>query len=425
MKKIAFTICAKNYLGLAQVLEKSIKKYNSDIDFLIFIADEFDDEIYLPQNVFISKNNLDIPHSLWNEMAFKYDLTEFCTAIKPFCFSFILSKYGSGNMCLYFDPDIAVFNSLDSIFEKLSSESILLTPHIVTIQNSYTGPLKENKLLYSGMFNLGFVGIMFDEISNDVIEWWMERLKFGCYKSQAESYFTDQKWIDFLPVLCSKGLHISFDLGNNLAPWNFYERKVIKTDSRYYVTNRLKESDVQFDLNFVHFSGYDYSLLMNGKQFQNNISSFSCPEDIKLLIVEYENLLKQSNFCEYSNFKYSYNFFSNGLIITDYHRRIYRRLVEDFQYSDNPFDINNSFYEKLYSGNLIMALGDNFIIQKENSSSNQKKIICMNYIFLFIFKIIGRNNYFNLLKLIRRYSILENQIFLFDSKFLHNSELRK
>lgn len=328
-------------------------------------------------------------------------------------------------MCLYFDPDIAVFNSLDSIFEKLSSESILLTPHIVTIQNSYTGPLKENKLLYSGMFNLGFVGIMFDEISNDVIEWWMERLKFGCYKSQAESYFTDQKWIDFLPVLCSKGLHISFDLGNNLAPWNFYERKVIKTDSRYYVTNRLKESDVQFDLNFVHFSGYDYSLLMNGKQFQNNISSFSCPEDIKLLIVEYENLLKQSNFCEYSNFKYSYNFFSNGLIITDYHRRIYRRLVEDFQYSDNPFDINNSFYEKLYSGNLIMALGDNFIIQKENSSSNQKKIICMNYIFLFIFKIIGRNNYFNLLKLIRRYSILENQIFLFDSKFLHNSELRK
>ena len=32
MRKVVFTICAKNYIGLAQVLEKSILEYNKDID---------------------------------------------------------------------------------------------------------------------------------------------------------------------------------------------------------------------------------------------------------------------------------------------------------------------------------------------------------------------------------------------------------
>lgn len=33
MKKSIFTIVAKNYIGLAQILNNSIRKYNNDIDF--------------------------------------------------------------------------------------------------------------------------------------------------------------------------------------------------------------------------------------------------------------------------------------------------------------------------------------------------------------------------------------------------------
>ena len=38
-KNCIFTICAKNYIGLAQALEKSILQYNNNIDFYIVVAD--------------------------------------------------------------------------------------------------------------------------------------------------------------------------------------------------------------------------------------------------------------------------------------------------------------------------------------------------------------------------------------------------
>lgn len=167
MKKSAFTICAKNYIGLALALEKSIKEYNNDIDFYIFVADEFsaNERIEdLPANILIAKNTIDIQESQWIQMSFKYDLTEFCTSIKPSCFKYIFDKYET-DACIYFDPDILVFNSLDTIYNKLNEYSIMVTPHITTIEDIYTGKLNERNLLYSGMFNLGFLALKHDENS--------------------------------------------------------------------------------------------------------------------------------------------------------------------------------------------------------------------------------------------------------------------
>ncbi len=426
MNKVAFTICAKNYLGLAQLLENSIKTHNDDIVFFIFVADEFTNTENLPNNVIIAKNSLNISNDLWNDMSFKYDLTEFCTAIKPYCFSYLFKKYTNNVKCLYFDPDIAVFNSLNSIYDKLKNDSIFLTPHIVTLQKDYTGTLAEQKYLYSGMFNLGFVGMKSDKISNNIIEWWEERLKFGCFKSQSENYFTDQKWIDFLPILCPVGMHISFDLGNNLAPWNFYEREVIVIDNEYYIVNRLNNSvEEKYKLNFVHFSGYDYNSMISGIHLQNNISSFECPEDVRSILLEYEKELKDSNFIKYSNLQYSYNYFSDGSKLHEFQRRIYRRLSEDFNFKDNPFDHNGAFYRNLTKNKLIDTKNVSLIIEKESEPSTKKKIVLLNYLFLIIYKLLGKSRYFTLLKVIRRYSILENQILVYDNKFLKNTKLRK
>jgi hypothetical protein len=40
MKKKALYLC-KNYIAFSLALEKSIKEHNIDVDFLIFVADEF------------------------------------------------------------------------------------------------------------------------------------------------------------------------------------------------------------------------------------------------------------------------------------------------------------------------------------------------------------------------------------------------
>jgi hypothetical protein len=55
-------------------------------------------------------------------------------------------------------------------------------------------------------------------------------------------YFTDQKWMDFLPFLLS----ISLDLGLNVAPWNFYEREIVNKDNRFFVKNRINKLLLNF-----------------------------------------------------------------------------------------------------------------------------------------------------------------------------------
>ena len=82
MQNIVFTIEAKNYIGLAQVLEGSVKAYSPDVQFYIIVADEIENTPGLPLNIVVAKNNIDIPVSQWKQMAFKYNLVEFCTAIK-------------------------------------------------------------------------------------------------------------------------------------------------------------------------------------------------------------------------------------------------------------------------------------------------------------------------------------------------------
>jgi alpha-N-acetylglucosamine transferase len=78
---------------------------------------------------------------------FKYDLTGILYFDQPSCFKYV-EKF-SPDACIYFDPDILVFNSLDTIYDKLQQHSIIVTPHITTIQDQYTGKLNERNLLYS------------------------------------------------------------------------------------------------------------------------------------------------------------------------------------------------------------------------------------------------------------------------------------
>ena len=56
-KNVAFTICAKNYIGLAQILEQSVRVHNPGVDFFIFVADEFsltEKADLLPPNVIVA-----------------------------------------------------------------------------------------------------------------------------------------------------------------------------------------------------------------------------------------------------------------------------------------------------------------------------------------------------------------------------------
>jgi hypothetical protein len=427
MKKTAFTICAKNYIGLALALEKSIKEHDDDVDFFIFVADEFtqDEKVSdLPANIIIAKDAIGIPIEQWNQMAFKYDLTEFCTSIKPSCFKFVFEQF-KPDACIYFDPDILVFNSLNTIYEKLAKYSIIVTPHITTIQDVYTGKLNERNLLYSGMFNLGFLALKHDDNAKKMLDWWEIRLKDRCFQSMMENYFTDQKWMDFLPSFFPTQLLISHDLGLNVAPWNFYEREIIIRDNSFFVKNRIEnETKEFFPLTFVHFSGYNYKALIDGNIVQGNIKQLEVYSDYQKIFDLYSDFIKQSDFSRYVKFSYSYNYFSNNVYISSVYRKLFRRLLEDKKNYSNPFDSNGKFYKSLHKGNLIkekMAQLDKTTIA--NLENVERKLLIINKLLYVFFKLIGADKFFQIVRLMRMYSKYENHVYLIDKKYFKSFKI--
>lgn len=146
----------KNYVGLALVLEQSIKRYYNNLDFYIFVADELNNDETYPQNVIESKHILDIKDELWQNMSFKYNITEFCTSIKPAVFLHLINEY---EKVIYLDPDILFFNNIEAIYKLLDNNLIILTPHITQITEISCSDSPENTWLRSGIFNLGFCGL--------------------------------------------------------------------------------------------------------------------------------------------------------------------------------------------------------------------------------------------------------------------------
>ena len=172
-KNCIFTICAKNYIGLAQALEKSVKQYNDNVDFYIMVSDEFDTgkEPKVAENVLIAKDILGIDDKLWTNMAFKYNLTEFATCIKPFSIEYFFKKKGDETVC-YMDPDTYLFSDFSYIYEKLSKYLVVTAPHITISDYPYTGYLPDRSFLFNGISNFGFGGFRNHPKTINLMKWW-------------------------------------------------------------------------------------------------------------------------------------------------------------------------------------------------------------------------------------------------------------
>ena len=420
MTNCAFTIVAKNYIGLAMILEEYIKKYYTDLDFFIIVADEPDSEMpELPDNVIFAKDELCIDNKKWYEMAFKYDLTEFCTAIKPDSILHFLSK--GYEKVIYLDPDIYFFSSIAPIFESLNEHIVILTPHITTMPVLGATDSPERDWMKCGIYNLGFIGVTNNPKIIQMLNWWKDRLRDGCFIDDKEGQYTDQKWMDFIPAFFDDSeLFITKHLGMNFAPWNFFERIVNVENGKFVVSYRQCIKDFKYPLMFVHFSGYDYKLLKSGINRQKNIECLQNYNDINSVITEYSQAIKdkQAVFDLTIENSYTYNYFEDGKTIHPYHRRLYRSYLLHSKI-DNPFKCCSYFYKLLSNKRLLKYKYDSNakILKKDykNLSSKLKKI---NIAFRILYLLLGPSKYFLFLRFLRSYSRPESQLHILESQLM-------
>ncbi len=430
-----FTICAKNYIGLAQALEKSVLQYNQDVDFYIVVADELDTgkEPSVSANVLTAKKILPIDEKLWLNMAFKYNLTEFCTAIKPFCIEYFFREK-QYETCCYMDPDTYLFSDFTYIYDKLSKFLVVTAPHITIPDYPYTGDLPDRSFLFNGISNFGFGGFRNHPKTINLMKWWEDRLTYLCFGEMLWAVCTDQKWTDFFPAFLSYDeILFSNNLGLNVAPWNYFERKIVKEGDTYYVVSRTGASDRKDKLVFCHFAGYNYKEMSTtgvvNNQNRMRISNLKEYPDMNPLIDEYVKFIYDNRelFNKFLDLPYSYGAFDNGIRIDKLHRRLYNGAASNFGYDKNPFvsNGNDSYYALLKSKGLIPSKqSEGKIDDVSQMNANFEKKLRYLYKGLRVFyKLIGYKNYVLFLQFIRRLSLYDNNTFLMGKEY-ENYELK-
>ena len=395
------------------MLESSVRKH-SDAEFFVIIADEWNDvetSQPLPANILIAKKILNFPTNQWEQMAFKYNLVEFCTAIKAASFQYLFTR--GYDRILYFDPDIYVFNPLQPVFEQLNEASIVVTPHILNPQTPFKGNYNDYLFLLNGTFNLGFLGLKKSTATTTFLDWWHNRLADYCFFDNDQGTATDQKWINLLPAVFSEEQYsISRHRGMNVAPWNFHERKVHVENDIYYACDRDKEGNEKTPLIFVHFSGYDYSQIGSGHIVHKN--QLNDHTDLQPVFEKYGEALSKSQFKNFAGLKYSYNSFNNGVSILSLHRRMYRRLLELNLAQAHPFSTGqNTYFSQLKKKGLL----DHSPVSADKLSNKSVKNFSEKFAYVHLFftivkKLIGIRRYSIMLRFFRRYFTEENQAFL-------------
>ncbi|SFU76424.1 hypothetical protein SAMN02799631_02185 [Methylobacterium sp. 174MFSha1.1] len=328
MSKVhCFTSITFSYLSRARVLSQTLRMHHPDWTLWLCISD------LEPPDYQLDMIDHGFDHVLWlkdlkidklESWIFRHNIVEICTAVKGFFLEKIMEA--GADTVFYIDPDIAIFNSLEPLVQKLQISNIILTPHLINPEekSKYMWENERSALLH-GVYNLGFLGVCNNAEGRRFAAWWRERLQFFCFELASEGIYTDQRWCDLVPAFF-EGVGIVRDPGYNVASWNISSRPVtFDSEGTLHAGDALlrfyhftKISDVG-EAMIERYSGSSTAIYEIVRWYQASLKKFEDPRLTKY---------------------WGYGSYSDGTPIKYEHREIYRKrpdLQEDYT---NPFRAN-------------------------------------------------------------------------------------
>src|SRR4051812_11558732 len=229
---LACTIIANNYLAYARAFTRSFLEHHPDGKVCVLVVDppqpghRYEDEPF----AVTFADQLGIPG--FPHLAFRYSILELSTAVKPWFLLHLHRTLGCDRVC-YFDPDVLVFGDLGELYDTLGRADAVLTPHLTAPTEALAVP-SEREILLSGIYNLGFLGLAFNERTLPFLDWWSRRLYRWCLHEVDQGLFVDQRWMDFAPAFLER-VEILRDPGYNMAYWNLAHRTLAQRDGAWWV----------------------------------------------------------------------------------------------------------------------------------------------------------------------------------------------
>ena len=332
-----FTICSNNYVPAARTFFDSVRRHHPEATLFLGLADEIIDfpGLYDPEWTIVPADTLDIPD--FRNFAFRYDIMEFNTAIKPFVFRHILDRLGY-DAALYFDPDIEIFRPLADVVEKLrGGSSFVLTPHLCAPSVSKVEP-NDLTIMRAGIYNLGFLGVARGEESRPIVDWWAERLRFECLHAQEQGIFVDQKFMDLVPGFAPNA-YICLDTTLNAAYWNLQQRTLACDADGWTVDGER--------LTFFHYSGFDPRKPDQLSKYDTVLAQ-AMPDAMRLLLAGYAERLFANGYGSVPAGLYAYGHFASGTAVHHLVRQMFREWHQ--AWPDDPFVTYEAFLHQPWPG---------------------------------------------------------------------------
>lgn len=377
-----FTVCNLAYLPKALVLAESLMRYGEK-KLKIYIFDrKVDIELptQLAEYIWIEDVGIKDLYSL----AFKYDITEFSTSLKPQLTLKLLEQY---EKVIFLDPDTCLYHSIDPILNDLEANEIVLTPHYITPK-----PDSDIGMMRFGSFNLGFYAIRKSKEGIRFLSWWNERCLEYCFFETQFGLSTDQKWVSIAPCFFPT-LYVSFDLGYNVAFWNAHERTIQENNVGGYIVNN------KFPLIFFHFSSFNEENpeLLSKRPFSdkgnNRIDLLRLSENYKQSLSEKKNLVPVV--------KYGFDYMSSGEYISPTLRRAYASVLKELPEGHDPFDSNDVVSSFAKKNKLFELRHERYVVSGfADAGSHRKKFLIINLLMRIVLRVIGPNNFTNLSRLL-------------------------
>ena len=325
-----FTLCSNNYVPMAKVLIESVRRQHPEATLYLGLVDEklpaSEDglDLYPHDCEVVPAESLPIPD--FRSFAFRYDIMELNTAVKPYMVRYLLTQ--GHDAVLYFDPDIEVFAPLDTVLAPLhEGASFVLTPHLCKPAEGDAFP-DDIGIMRAGIYNLGFLGVGAGEEADRILRWWSRRLHYECISAQDRGIFVDQKFMDLVPGFTS-GTRILRDTTCNVAYWNLSQRALVQDGDRWLVDRR--------PLSFFHFSGLAVRDLSQLSKYTLAFRGDALSSPLRALMRHYADQVLANGHGTVPGGVYAYGRFASGLPIPEQVRRMFRDRHLTWSGSD-PFE---------------------------------------------------------------------------------------
>lgn len=395
MIRAACTIVSLNYLPYARTLCDSFLEFHPDHKFYVLLVDRLPEGFDASQERFewMLVEDMGLPN--FQSVAFKYDILELNTNVKPTFLKTLLAR--GVDQLLYFDPDILICSALDPIFDALNTSGIVITPHCMSPNE--TLPNEEANLLYTGVFNLGFIAVSKTAEAERFLAWWEHRCLTLGYAERWTGLFVDQKWINLVHCYF-ESVHVLKHPGCNVAYWNLHERIFEKAPTSWVVNRKAP-------LIFYHFSGISVD---GGDRISKYADQFdlTARPDLAELFAEYRERLGTHGIRDFGRYPYAFGYFNNGELVNKLQRAAYAANLDRFSLAD-PFDATGPFYAWARKNHLQDRQDTAGNFNRQTYNRRDKRVRYVNRMLRLALRLLGADRYTILMKYLAYACVLRYQ----------------